>query len=95
MNTLDGYAGQFSLATVVEAHPAGTLVQVTVSALHSSRLVLDFSDDHQVLADAYVLLCGSIGAVKLLELGYNGPLAERPRLAREGARLHRETPGRA
>jgi hypothetical protein len=80
VNTVDGYAGDFSLATPVETHPAGTLVQVTVSALHPSRLVLDFSD-HQVLTDACVLLCGHIGALELLELGYTGPLVRRPRLA--------------
>jgi hypothetical protein len=44
---LDGYAGHFSLATDVEAHPAETLVQVTVSA-SPSWLVLDFSDHQQV-----------------------------------------------
>lgn len=80
MNTLDGYAGDFSLATPVEGHPAGTLVHVTFSALHRSRLVLDFSDHHQVLTDACVLLCGHIGALELLELGYAGPLVRRPRL---------------
>jgi hypothetical protein len=83
--TVDDYAGDFSLATPVERHPAGTLVQVTVSALHPSKLVLDFSDRHQVLTDACVLLCGHIGALELLELGYTGPLVRRPRLA-AGAR---------
>ncbi len=78
---MDGYAGHFSLATRVEAHPAGTLVQVTVSALDPSRLVLVFSKHDQVLTDACVLLCGSVGALELLELGYTGPLARRPRLA--------------
>jgi hypothetical protein len=78
---VDGYAGDFSLATPVEGHPAGTLVHVTVSAAHPARLVLDFRDNHQVLTDACVLLCGHTGAVKLLELGYAGPLARRPRLA--------------
>jgi hypothetical protein len=78
---VDGYAGDFSLATPVEGHPAGTQVQVTVSALHPSRLLLDFSDHQQVLTDACVLLCGHIGALELLELGYTGPLARRPRLA--------------
>jgi hypothetical protein len=82
---VDGFSGDFSLATCVEGHRAGTLVKVTVLAPDPSRLVLDFSNHQQVLADAFVLLCGSIGAVKLLELGYNGPLPERPRLAaREG-----------
>jgi hypothetical protein len=78
---VDGYAGDFSLASHVEEHRAGTLVRVTVSAPDPSRLVLDFSNHHQVLTDACVLLCGSIGALKLLELGYTGPLATRPRLA--------------
>ena len=81
MNRVDGHAGDFSLATPVGGHAAETLVQVTFSALHPSRLVLDFSDHHQVLTDACVLLCGHIGAVKLLELGYTGPLVRRPRLA--------------
>jgi hypothetical protein len=91
---VDGYPGLFSLAAAVDGHPAGTLVQVTVSVPNPSRLVLDFSN-HQVLTDACVLLCGHIGALALLELGYTGPLARRPRLAAcEGARLHRELPGR-
>ena len=77
---MEGYAGDFSLATAVEGHPAGTLVQVTISARHSAQLVLDF-DEQQVLTDACVLLCGSVGAVRLLELGYTGPLTERPQLA--------------
>lgn len=79
-----GYAGTFPLATSVDGHPAGTLVHVTVSAHHPSRLVLSFSD-HQVLTDACVLLCGHVGARKLLELGYTGPLVRRPLLA-AGAR---------
>jgi hypothetical protein len=78
---VDSYAGRFCLATPVEGRRVGTLVQVTVSARHPSRLVLDFSDHHEVLADASVLLCGHVGARVLLELGYNGPLARRPRLA--------------
>jgi hypothetical protein len=81
VNRVDGRAGDFSLATPVEGHPAGTLVQVTVSAAHPSRLLLDFGDHHPVLTDACVLLCGHIGALELLELGYTGPLARRPRLA--------------
>jgi hypothetical protein len=85
---VDGYAGRFALATQVEGHPAGTLVQVTVSALDPSRLLLDFSDDHEVLTDACVILCGSIGTLVLLERGYTGTLVRRPRLAaREEARL--------
>jgi hypothetical protein len=93
---VDGYAGLFSLAAPVERHPAGTLVEVTVSVPNPSRLVLDFSNHQQVLTDACVLLCGHIGALQLLELGYTGPLAKRPRLAAcERARLHGELPGRA
>jgi hypothetical protein len=84
---LDGYAGLFSLATAVEGHRAGTLVQVIVSARHPSRLVLHFSDHHQVVTDACVLLCGHIGALVLLELGYSGPLARRPQMA-ASARLN-------
>ncbi len=87
---MQGYAGLFSLATRVEEHPPGTPVQVTVSARDSSRLVLEFSN-REVLADACPLLCGSIGALVLLELGYTGPLVRRPRLAaREEARLPAE-----
>lgn len=78
---MDGHAGEFSLATPVEGHPAGTLVQVTVSAAHPSRLALNFSDHHPVLTNACVLLCGHVGALELLELGYTGPLVRRPRLA--------------
>jgi hypothetical protein len=93
---VDGYAGDFPLVTPVEGHRAGTLVQVTVSALDPSRLVLDFSNDHQVLTDASVVLCGHIGALELLELGYTGPLARRPRLAAcEGARVHAKRAARA
>lgn len=89
VNGVHGHAGDFSLATRVEGHPAGTLVRVTVSALDPSRLVLDFSNRHEVLTDACVLLCGSTGALVLLELGYTGPLVRRPRLAaREEARAH-------
>jgi hypothetical protein len=84
VNTLDGYAGDFSLATAVEAHPAETMVRVTVSALQPSGLVLEFSDHQQVRTDARVLLCGHVGAEELLKLGYNGPLARRPRLAARG-----------
>jgi hypothetical protein len=87
VNTVDGDAGGFFLATSVEGHAAQTLVQVTVSADHPSQLALDFGDHHQVLTDACVLLCGHTGTLKLLELGYTGPLAIRPRLAaRSGSR---------
>jgi hypothetical protein len=37
-----------------------------------------------------------VACLQLLELGYTGPLAKRPRLAAfERARLHGELPGRA
>jgi hypothetical protein len=78
---VDGYAGDFSLATTVEAHPAETLVRVTVSALQPSGLMLEFSDHRQVRTDARALLCGHVGAEELRELGYTGPLTRRPRLA--------------
>jgi hypothetical protein len=81
VNRVDGHAGEFSLATPVEGHPAGTLVQVSVSAAHPSRLLVDFGGHHPVLTNACVLLCGQIGALELLELGYTGPLVRRPRLA--------------
>ena len=76
---MDGHAGSFSLVTPVEGHRAGTLVEVTVSA--PSRLLLNFSSHHQVLADACVLLCGHVGARVLLELGYTGPLVRRPQMS--------------
>jgi hypothetical protein len=96
VKTLDGYPGLFSLAARVEGHPAGTLVEVTVSVPNPSQLVLVFSNHQQVLTDACVLLCGSIGTLVLRDLGYTGPVIRRPRLAAyEGARLHRELPGRA
>ena len=41
-----------------------------------------------MLTDARVLLCGHIGALELVELGYTGPLAMRPRLA-AGGRLEK------
>ena len=75
---MPGYAGEFLLATPVGGHPAETRVQVTVSALHPSRLVLEFDDNKQVLTDARVLLCGHIGALELVGLGYTGPLVRRP-----------------
>ena len=78
---MDSYASLFSLATPVEGHRALTLVEVTVSAPRPSRLVLDFSNHQQVLADACVLLCGHVGARVLLELGYTGPLVRRPQMA--------------
>ena len=85
---MDGYAGLFSLATAVHGHAAGTQVRVTVSGPNPSRLVLDFSNDRRVLTDARVLLCGHVGALELVELGYTGPLARRPRLgAYERARI--------
>jgi hypothetical protein len=60
-------------------------VQVTVSAAHPSRLALNFSDHHPVLTNVCALLCGHVGALELLELGYTGPLVIRPELA-AGAR---------
>ena len=59
----------------------GTLVHVTVCIPNHSQLVLDFGDHNQVVTDACVLLCGHIGALKLIELGYTGPLIRRPQLA--------------
>ena len=72
------YAGRFSLAAMVRAHPAETLVEVSVVTRQPSRLMLQFSDNEQVLADARVLLCGLTGAKQLVELGYTGPLNTRP-----------------
>lgn len=80
MKAVGGYAGLFSLATPVEGHPAETLVQVTVSVADPSLLVLAFSNQHEVLTDARVLLCGSIGTLVLRDLGYSGQLVRRPRL---------------
>ena len=82
------YAGEFCLAASFEGHPAETPVGASVSALDRSRLVLHFSNHHEVLADACALLCGSVGELVLLELGYTGPLVRRPRLA-PGERAHR------
>ena len=79
---MDQFAGDFSLVTRVAGHRPGTRVRVTISARDRARLVLEFSNHQQVLADACVLLCGSVGALRLLELGYTGELIERPRLAR-------------
>jgi hypothetical protein len=78
---VDGLGESFTLATYVGANRPGSSVKVTVSAPDHSRLVLDFSDQHRVLADAGVLLCGSTGATMLREHGYTGSLIERPRLA--------------
>ena len=49
---MDGYAGDFSLATPVEGHPAGTLVQVTVSVPNPSRLVLEATAEGRATAKA-------------------------------------------
>jgi len=57
------------------------VANVTVSARHPSRIVLDFGDDTEVLTNACVLLCGHVGALALLELGYTGPLVTRPPVA--------------
>jgi hypothetical protein len=76
-------AGLFLLATSVEGHAAGTLVHVTVSVGNPSQLVLDFSG-RQVLTDARVLLCGSVGSLVLLQRGYTGPLVTRPQLEVSG-----------
>ena len=78
---MDSHAGEFSLGAPIEGHPAGTLVQGTVSAAHPSRLALNFSDHHPVLTNACALSCGPVGALELLELGYTGPLVRRLRLA--------------
>ena len=78
---MDGLGESFTLATDVGGNRPGSPVKVTVSAPDHSRLVLDFSDQHRVLTDAGVLLCGSTGAAKLREHGYTGALIERPRLA--------------
>ena len=78
---MDGRAADFSLATPVDGHPVGALVQVTILAARPSQLLLDFGDHHPVLTDACVLLCGHIGALELLKMGYTGPLIRRPRLA--------------
>ena len=77
---MEGFAGDFSLATHVEGHPAETLVHVSVSQRDASRLVLVFSHEHEVLRDA-CCLCGSIGTRVLLERGCTGPLITRPPLA--------------
>jgi hypothetical protein len=53
---VEGFAGDFSLATHVEGHPAETLVHVSVSQRDGSRLVLEFSHEHEVLRDACCLL---------------------------------------
>ena len=48
--------------------------------------MLHFSNHEEVVTDACVLLCGSVGELILLDLGYTGPLVTRPLLARERAR---------
>jgi hypothetical protein len=78
---MDRLGESFTLATYVGANRPGSRVRVTVSAPDHSRLVLDLSNEHRVLADAGVLLCGSTGAAMLREQGYTGSLVERPRLA--------------
>ena len=78
---MDAYAGEFSLATAVRGHRAGTLVRVAVSSSDSARLLLEFSTEQQVLTDACALLCGHSGTRQLVELGYSGPLIRRPPLA--------------
>jgi hypothetical protein len=58
-------------------------------------LVLAFSNHHQVLTDACVLLRGSIGTLVLRDLGYTGPLVRRPRLVAREGRQYGERPARA
>jgi hypothetical protein len=95
VNETDGYAELFALVTPVEGSPPGTLVQVTVSVPNPSQLVLDLSN-RQLLTDARVLLCGSIGSLVLLDLGYTGPLVTRPPLsACDRARHYGKRPARA
>ena len=95
MNETDGYGGLFALLTPVEGNPPGTLVQVTVSVPNPAQVILHLSS-RQVLADARVLLCGSIGSLVLLDLGYTGPLVTRPPLAAcDRARHHGKRPARA
>jgi len=94
----DGDAGfLFSLAGPVEGHGVGTPVHVTVCVSNHARLVLYFGDHHnRVVTDACVLLCGHVGALKLIELGYTGPLIRRPRLAAfETAVRHADPAARA
>ena len=93
----DGGAGlPFVLAGRVEEHAVGTLVHVTMCVPNHSRLVLDFGDDNRVVTDACVLLCGHVGALKLIELGYTGPFIRRPRLAAiETPVRHADRPVRA
>ena len=43
--------------------------------------MLHFSNHDEVVTDACVLLCGSVGELILLDLGYTGPLVKRPLLA--------------
>lgn len=51
--------------------------------------MLHFSNHDEAVTDACVLLCGSVGELVLLNLGYTGPLVTRPLLAaRERARRH-------
>jgi hypothetical protein len=84
------------LAGRVEGHAVGTLVHVTICVPNHSRLVLDFGDDNRVVTDACVLLCGHVGALKLIELGYTGPFIRRPRLAAiETAVRQADRPARA
>ena len=92
----NGDAGfPFSLAGPVEGHAVGTLVHVTVCIPNHSQLVLDFGDHNQVVTDACVLLCGHIGALKLIELGYTGPLIRRPQLAAFETARQADLPTRA
>lgn len=70
----------YLLAGPVEGRAVGTLVHVTVCVRDHSRLVVDLGDHNRVVTDACVLLCGHVGALKLIELGYTGPFIRRPRL---------------
>ena len=87
---MHSYVGDFCLAAGLEGHAAGTLVRVSVSARDRARVVLHFDNHDDVVTDACVLLCGSVGELVLLNRGYNGPLVTRPLLApRERARRER------
>jgi hypothetical protein len=88
-----GDVGLFLLAWPLEGHAVGTVVRVAVCVPDRSRLALDFGDHDETVTDACVLLCGHTGALKLIELGYTGPIIRRPRMRGDRVAFHGDLPG--
>jgi hypothetical protein len=83
VNTLDGYPGLFSLAVPFRTAPCRNLVQFNVSVpnLLTAGAGLRQPPPGADIDGRLCAPCGHTGALKLLDLGYAGPLAGRLLLA--------------